>query len=424
MQNSIGGYVVLLQNTHLCREDMFYKDIPGYDEIKKQLIYSVNSGRLSHAQLFAGVNGSGALALALAHARYIHCHRRGPEDACGKCPSCHKYNAMVHPDLHFIYPVAKKKGSFSEENDSSEENRGVEGTRSIEFIDAWRKSLQTFRGFISYEEWMEKAGLSEKRGMIYTADAVEIIRNLAYKSVEGSFNILIIWLPEFFQEKTSNRLLKSLEEPPEKTIFLLVSHNRESLLTTILSRCQSINIPAMTPAQTREVLIKQLQISGEEAATLAMLAEGDFSLARKLYENTGVTGEFFKAFRDWMRFCFKPDYNPNPSQPLKVPVIVQITEFFKGLPPEGQKQFLIYGQKMLRNSFVYPANNGELVKAGKDEQEFARNFNRFMTPEALYEIAKTFEEAIYWLTRNGSPLMIFTSLTLTLMEKFKQPIKK
>lgn len=271
---------------------------------------------------------------------------------------------------------------------------------------------------------MDKAGLAGKRGMIYTADAVEIIRNLAYMSVEGSFKILIIWLPELFQEKTSNRLLKSLEEPPQKTIFLMVSHNRESLLPTILSRCQSITIPAMTPVQTRELLVKQLKISSEEAANLAMIAEGDFMLARKLHENTGDTGAFFTTFRDWMRFCFKPDYNPNPSAPLKVPVIAQITDFFKGLPPEGQKQFLLYSQKMLRNSFVFPVKEGELVKTGKEEKEFAKNFNRFMTPQHLASITTTFEEAIYWLGRNGSPQMIFTYLTISLMDLFKQTSRK
>jgi DNA polymerase-3 subunit delta' len=403
---------------------MYYKDIPGYDDIKAQLIYSVQSGRISHAQLFAGVNSSGALALALAHARYLHCLHRGPEDACGQCPSCHKYDALAHPDLHFIYPVAKKKGSSGDDDEAGDETKSSDGTRSIEYIDAWRKTLQSLGGFVSYDEWMEKAGLAGKRGMIYTADAIEIIRNLAYKSVEGSFKILIIWLPEFFQEKTSNRLLKSLEEPPEKTIFLMVSHNRESLLPTILSRCQSINIPAMSQAQTRELLVKQLKISGEEAATLSMIAEGDFSLARKLQENTGATAAFFTAFRDWMRFCFKPDYNPSPSEPLKLPVIAQITDFFKALPPEGQKQFLLYAQKMLRNSFVFPIQEGELVKAGKEEKEFAKNFNRFMTPENLARISTAFEEAVYWLSRNGSPQMIFTSLTISIMDILRLMVRK
>ncbi|MEJ5303984.1 MAG: hypothetical protein HPY80_11465 [Bacteroidales bacterium] len=403
---------------------MYYKDIPGYEDIKRRLIYSVEAGRISHAQLFAGVNGSGALALALAHARYIFCHQRGPDDACGHCPSCHKFDALAHPDLHFIYPVAKKKGASGDDDESGEDNKGSDGTRSSEYIDAWRKAIQNQGGFISYDEWMEKAGLAGKRGMIYTADAIEIIRNLAYKSVEGSYKILIIWLPEFFQEKTSNRLLKSLEEPPEKTIFIMVSHNRESLLPTILSRCQSIAIPAMTQAQTRELLIKELKISGEEATTLAMIAEGDFALARKLHENAGATGEFFNAFRNWMRFCFKTDYNPNPSEPLKLPVIAQITDFFKALPPEGQKQFLLYAQKMLRNSFVYPIEEGDLVKASKEEKEFAKNFNRFISPENLTSVTQAFEEAIYWLVRNGSPQMIFTSLTISLMELFRQPIRK
>lgn len=401
---------------------MYYKDIPGYEDLKQRLIYSVQAGRISHAQLLAGVSGSGALALALAHARYIHCQNRGPEDACGQCPSCHKHDALAHPDLHFIYPVAKKKGGASEDDDAGDEARGSEGTRSIEFIEAWRKAIKETDGFMSYEEWLDKAGLSGKRGMIYTADAVEIIRNLAYKSVEGSYKILVIWLPEFFQEKTSNRLLKSLEEPPDKTIFLLVSHNREALLPTILSRCQGLNVPAMSPVQTRELLVRQLQISGEEASTLANIAEGDFALARKLYENAGSTSQFFTIFRDWMRFCFKPDYNPNPQEPLKVPVIVQITDFFKALPPEGQKQFLLYAQKMVRNSLLFQVNNGELIKAGREELDFAKNFSRFITQENAEEFSKAFEEAVYWLARNGSPQMVFTALTLNLMEHLKKAV--
>ncbi|MGC8864689.1 MAG: ATP-binding protein [Bacteroidales bacterium] len=399
---------------------MYYKDIPGYEDLKERLLYSVQAGRISHAQLLAGLPGSGALALALAHARYIHCRNRGPKDACGECPSCHKYDALAHPDLHFIYPVAKKKGGSGEDDDAGDEGRGSEGTRSIEYIDAWRKAMKETGGFLSYEEWLDKAGLSGKRGMIYTADAIEIIRNLAYKSVEGSYKILIIWLPEFFQEKTSNRLLKSLEEPPEKTIFLLVSHNREALLPTILSRCQSLNIPAMSPVQTREILVRQLRISGEEASSLAMIAEGDWALARKLYENAGSVSQFFPTFRDWMRFCFKPDYNPNPKEALKLPVIVQITDFFKSLPPEGQKQFLLYAQKMIRNSFIFPVNDGELIKAGREELDFAKNFSRFISKDNVGAFSRAFEDAVYWLSRNGSPQMIFTSLTLSLMELLKQ----
>src|SRR5512137_1789326 len=185
---------------------MNFDQMPGQKETISRLIRSVSEERVSHAQLFTGPEGCGSLAVALAYARFVSCENRKPQDSCGICKSCVKYEKMIHPDLHFVFPVVKKRSSEEAVSDN--------------YIEEWREFVKK-SPFFSLNSWFDSIEVGNAQGMIYASEASEIIRKLSLKTFESDYKIMIIWLPERMHPATSNKLLKMIEEPPEKTLFLL-----------------------------------------------------------------------------------------------------------------------------------------------------------------------------------------------------------
>ena len=204
---------------------MFFKDIIGQEEVKQRLIKSVKEERISHAQLFSGPEGIGKFALALAYAQYVSCRDRGENDSCGKCPSCHKYQKLAHPDLHFVYPVYST-GS-------------VKKPTSDDFIKQWREFVLA-NPYFTLQQWFSYINVENAQGMIYEAESASILRKLNLKSFESEFKVMIIWLPERMNAACSNKLLKMIEEPPSKTLFILITENEENIISTIRSRAQLV----------------------------------------------------------------------------------------------------------------------------------------------------------------------------------------
>ncbi|MBK9392221.1 MAG: DNA polymerase III subunit delta [Bacteroidetes bacterium] len=271
---------------------MNFSQIPGQKEIIGKLIRSVKEERVSHAQLFAGNEGCGSMALALAYARYISCEDRSDHDSCGKCKSCVKYEKMIHPDLHFVFPVIKGKKATDPVSDN--------------YIEEWREFVSK-SPFFTINDWLDFIEVGNAQGMIFASEASEIIRKLSLKTFESDFKIMIIWLPEKMHQATSNKLLKMIEEPPEKTLFLLVSDEPDKVIPTIQSRCQLVRIPAFSDSEVENYLIKRFAITKEKAADISHVANGNLIRAIELCENESSSLDNLDRFKNLMRFAWKRD---------------------------------------------------------------------------------------------------------------------
>ncbi|MFN7013856.1 MAG: ATP-binding protein [Bacteroidia bacterium] len=271
---------------------MLFSEIPGHIEEKQRLIRSVKDNRVSHAQLFLGPVGSGNLALALAYAQYIACENKQAEDSCGECLSCKKYAKLIHPDLHFVFPI----------NKIEDDKKAI---TSDKFLETWRSTVLD-NPYIDINKWNIALGIEQKLTIINVEEADAILKKLSLKSFEGGYKILIMWMPERMNIASANKLLKIIEEPPDKTLFLLVANNHEDLLPTIISRLQLIKIYPFKDEDIIETLKKQFNISDEQAKRIAFLSEGSLLSALELAQPDGENAdkEFLNYFIEWMRMSW------------------------------------------------------------------------------------------------------------------------
>jgi len=249
---------------------MNFSQIPGQQELIGKLIRSVREERVSHAQLFTGPEGCGSLALALAYARYVSCENRTDHDSCGTCKSCVKYEKMIHPDLHFVFPVIRNKKDSEPVSDS--------------FLPEWREFVKK-SPFFTINSWLDSIEVGNAQGLIFSSEAAEIIKKLSLKTFESDFKIMIIWLPEKMHPSAANKLLKLIEEPPDRTLFLLVSDEPDKVLPTILSRCQLVRLPGFTNDEVRDYLIGKFNSDRKKASEIAGVANGNIIKALEFYEN-------------------------------------------------------------------------------------------------------------------------------------------
>jgi DNA polymerase III subunit delta' len=381
---------------------MFFKDVVGHKALKKQLIANVTKNRISHAQLFLGPEGSGKLTLALAYARYIHCHNRGPEDACGTCPSCIKFNKLEHPDLHFYFPTAKVKDMEDDENVEKK-------PRSKLFYNQWRELLRE-SSYVRYNDWLEKLGVQNQQTVIYAEDCNDIIKDLGLKAFGGQFRIVIIWMIEKLQYQAAPKLLKTLEEPPEGTIFLLISENKDAILKTILSRAQMVKIPLIEDADIEQRLNEMHECNPEKARQIAFLAGGNFSEALRILETNNEPQADFGVFRDWMRLCFQK----------KVKDLLQWVDKFSRAGRERQKAMLQYGLTIFRQCLLQNYQAGQALRLEGEQRDFIEKFSPYVNHNNALEIIDAFNQAIYHVERNANPKILFTDLSFNLARLFRQ----
>src|SRR4030043_1648286 len=271
---------------------MNFSQIPGHKETIAKLIRSVSEERVSHAQLFTGPEGCGSLALALAYAQYVSCENRSPRDSCGSCKSCVKYEKMIHPDLHFVFPVIRDKTSGEPVSDN--------------YIVEWREFVRNIPYF-NLNKWLDSIEVGNAQGLIFAAEASEILKKLSLKAFESDFKIMVIWLPEKMHLSTANKLLKMIEEPPEKTLFLLVSEDPDKVVPTILSRCQLFKIPSFTRQEIETYLVSQFDINRTKASDIAQVANGNIIRAAELCENEDSSLLNLNHFKTLMRLAWKRD---------------------------------------------------------------------------------------------------------------------
>jgi len=368
---------------------MNFARIPGHKETKEKLIKSVREGRVSHAQLFSGPEGCGSLALALAYARYVSCENRTPDDSCGTCKSCVKYEKMIHPDLHFVFPVIKDK-------------KNTEPVSDV-FIEQWRDFVKK-SPYFTINSWLNSIDVENAQGLIFASEAGEIIKKLNLKTFESDFKIMIIWLPEKMHKATANKLLKLLEEPPEKTLFLLVSDEPDKLPLTILSRCQIVKIPLFAEDEIKEFLKAGSGAGEDKAADIARVANGNIIRAVELYENEDSSLGKLARFKSLMRFAWKRD----------IFSLINWSEEMAATGREAQKNFFSFSLRLLRENLMLSLDQlkNDLVYLAGEEASFSGNFHPFINQKNIYPLTDEFNLAFSHIEANGNAKIIFLDLAL------------
>ncbi len=368
---------------------MKFERIIGQEEIKQKLIQSYKTNRVSHSYLFFGTIGSGKLGLAIAFAQYLSCTNKQENDSCGVCLSCKKYEKLIHPDLHFVFPVISESGKKK---------------ISDSFIQEWREMILD-DVYFSYNEWMHHLGSENKQGLISVEESTEILRKLNLKSFESDYKIMIIWLPEKMHISCANKLLKILEEPPQKTVFILVSDEREAVLPTILSRAQPVKILGISDDEMQKFLIEKYKLNSETVADIVKISNGSFIEAKQQILSDEENKFNFQQFVSFMRLA----YSRNVAEALIW------AETMAKIGREPQKNFLKYCNILLRENFAYNFKNKNIYYLTKEEEDFATKFSKFITSENVDKISKVFDEAHFHIERNGAAKIIFTDICFLVM---------
>lgn len=371
---------------------MLFKEIIGQQKIKDRLIQTVKDNRISHAQLFLGPEGSGNLALAIAYAQYIACTNKHDSDSCGVCPSCQKFAKLVHPDLHFVFPVATTKAIKKD-------------PVSDDFIAQWREALIE-NPYINQTRWYDIIDVENKQGLISKNESSVIVRKLSLKTFEADYKTLIMWLPEKMNSAAANTLLKIIEEPPSKTLFILVSENSEQIITTILSRTQLIKIPQIDAESLHTALCDRMGLTADKAYDIVHLANGNYLSALNLIETTDENSENHDRFVEIMRFCYQN----------KIIEIVNWVESISTIGREKQKRFLEYAIRMIRENFMLNINQKNIVYLTKQEAEFSNKFYPFINKENVFKIYEHLNRAFADIEMNAYNKIVFLDLGLKLVK--------
>lgn len=373
---------------------MKFSAIPGHKRTIEKLIRSVRSKRVSHAQIFSGPEGCGSLALALAYATYISCENRTENDSCGICKSCVKYEKMIHPDLHFVFPVIKIKNK-------------KEDPISDSFIEEWRDFVSK-SPFFTFNSWLNALGVEKEQGQIFASEAGEIIKKLSLKAFESEVKIMIIWLPEKMHPSAANKLLKIIEEPPDRTLFLLVSQESDKVISTILSRCQQIKVPGFTGNEIKDYLIKKYGSAPEQAAEIARIANGNIIRASDLLENQESSLWNLDNFKSLMRYSWKRD----------ILALITWSEEMAAKGREAQKNFISYALRLIRENLMLSLDQkkNNLVYLGNEEMHFSKNFHPYVNLKNISPLTEELNQAFHHVEANGNAKIIFLDLALKVVK--------
>jgi DNA polymerase-3 subunit delta' len=374
---------------------MFFREVIGQEEVKKKFLLEVKEKRIPHAQLICGPEGVGKLPLAIAYARYLLCPNHTEDDACGICPSCVKMNKLAHPDLHFVFPIVKKKNQKEVVCD--------------DYIKDWRNFVLN-NPYFNLNHWLKEMDAENAQAMIYTKESDEILRKLSLKSSEGGYKIMIIWLPEKMNEACSNKLLKLLEEPPAKTVFLLVSEQPDLMLTTILSRTQRVNVRLIKEESIIEKLKNSYGLTDQDAQITAHLANGNFIRAMEQIHLNEEKKLFFELFVSLMRLSYQ----------RKIKEMKAWSELLAGIGRERQKDFLEYAQRMIRENFILNFHRNELTYMNKDEYNFSVRFAPFVNERNAMGIMDELTVAQKHIEQNVNAKMVFFDFSLKMIVLLKQ----
>jgi DNA polymerase-3 subunit delta' len=375
---------------------MFFSEIIGQEKVKQRLISSVKEERISHAQLFAGPEGSGKLGLAIAYAQFISCRDRKEGESCGVCSSCRKYAKIIHPDLHFAFPIFKPKGSKKD-------------AYCDDYIAQWREILLKSHYF-SLNQWINKINAENAQVTIYGHESEAILRKLNMKSSEAEYKVMIIWLPEKMNPTCANKLLKMIEEPPSKTLFLLVTEDEGSIIPTICSRTQIIRVPKIEDPDIQKEMEKEGRSDAEAIAEMVHCANGNYLKAREYLQTDDDKIIYFETFQKIMRHAFKEN----------IPELLGDAEDLISLGRERQKDFILYSLRLIRESFMLNMGKPSLVFMTKMEKEWGLKFSPYINERNVIPINQVFEEGYRHIVMNGNAKIIFSDIFLKIAGLIKR----
>jgi len=338
--------------------------------------------------LFLGAEGSEKLSLAIAYAQFISCSNKQIytensdllADSCGKCPSCVKYQKLAHPDLHFVFPVATTKSITSK-------------PLSANFIKEWREELIESNYYTTLNEWYKKIGIENKQGRISVDEANQVIKTLGLRAYEGGYKVMIIWMVEKLYHSAAPKLLKILEEPPPKTLFILIAEDTNSILKTILSRTQLVKLAPLRDDDIRDFLKHNFQVSAEKIETIVNIADGSFKNVFPYLSDQVEDNPYFATFREMMLLAYQRNF-------IKMK---QKSEEISKLGRENIKQLLQYGIRIVRMCLYQDLGNIELIKSSGAELDFIQKFSRFVNQNNAEDISEILNESSFHIARNVNP---------------------
>ncbi|MEO1712091.1 MAG: hypothetical protein AAFU60_02035 [Bacteroidota bacterium] len=361
---------------------MMLQDVIGQHSIKQSLLQLVESERLPHAMLLLGPEGAGGLPLAIGFGQYLLCTDRQPDGPCGRCSNCLKSEKLIHPDLHFSFPTVGSK------------------VTSDQLLSEWRTTLQA-QPYMGLNDWMQVLGGENKQGNINKEECNRIIRSLSFKTFEGAYKVLIMWMPELLG-KEGNRLLKLIEEPPPQTVIILVAEQAELILNTILSRCQMIKFRGIQDTDIAAGLVRQKGLAEQDAMMLAQLADGSFQEAIHLAEN--AQSDQAEQFIQWLRHCYQGNG----------PTLVQDAERLADLGRESLKHFMLYGLHFLQELFHLQVAGDQMIRLRPAEQKVAQNMQKVIGFEQLQKMVSLLNDAYHHITRNAHPKLLLLNMGISI----------
>ena len=370
---------------------MQFADIPGLSETKEKLINAVKFNHLAHALLFHGPEGSANLTLALGLVTYLYCENRTDTDSCGQCASCQRMSRLVMPDLNFAFPVVSKTKDEEKEEDEDEK---------VDVLTSWRKFTSEFP-YGNVHDYIYFNGFEKKQLNISKSAARKIIQALSLMSFEGGYKIMLIWAPEFLHPAAANALLKIIEEPPAKTLFILVTSQADQLLTTILSRTQKILVRSFSDVEIKAHLVSKGLCDSKAAEQIAMLADGNLREAYRLVNQ--VEDKQVTQIRNWFRLCAAKN----------IKEIFEEADRFHKADREAQKSLLLTGLNVTREIMLKNFDLDVLLRTTEEDRKFIDNISKkVLNEDHVQDLYKAFNEAHYHLERNGNAKMIFTDLSM------------
>lgn len=375
---------------------MLFEDILGQEYIKKHLTQSVDNSRIPHAQLFVGPEGSGTLPMAIAYAQYILCINTQGENNTGNQTCNLKFNNFSHPDLHFAFPVTTS---------DKVKSHPVSG----HYMEEWRRLLKE-QPYGNLFDWYKQLGVDNKQGQIGVDEALEIVKSLSLKSYEGGYKVMLIWMAEKMNKACANKLLKLIEEPPNKTIFILIAEDEEQIINTIKSRCQILHFPPLPENIVKQGLIKNYDVEDVVATKIAHQSGGNFNKACDLIYHDSEDLQFEEWFVFWIRSAFKAKGNKAAIHDL-----INWSEDIAKTGRETQKQFLLFCLNFFRQALLLNYNASNLVYLQPKTDNFKlEKFAPFIHNSNIMEISEELQSAVYHIERNGNSKIILTDLSIKL----------
>ncbi len=378
---------------------MYFKDIIGQQEVIERLVKDAQAGTVPHALLFCGPEGVGKLQTAIAFSRYLLCRDKGSAaESCGTCPACVKMDKLVHPDLHFVFPVINKSKNAGRSTVSDDE------------IATWRETVLE-QQYFGFEDWLTAIDADNKQARIFVTESESILNKLSLKSVEGGYKIMIIWHAEKMNQECANSILKLLEEPPAGTIFILTTDAPEQMLETIISRTQRIEFKRIP-----EQLIEQrltgpgYMLDADTAAKIAHLSGGSWLKAMSALRVNAESDEFFDYFTRLMRLSYG----------RKLKDLKLWADGIAGGGREWQKRFLAYCQRMIRENFICNFHNPDLNYMTEQERQFSVKFAPFVNENNIIGLMDVLSDAQRDIEQNVNSKMVFFDLTLKTIMLMKQ----